>query len=214
LARRNQYGYAGEQMETVMTNPVLRGFKSLARFSGRDTIGQFWPYAGVVFVGVLALGGAAMAWAMQGMIAAMQTFAAEHPEAATTQSSPGSYSISIDASHPDAPTLDFSAFFGVLAIVVVVAVVLLAAAVCRRLHDCNRPGFLGLAPVVFLVGGLSLFPMMMADMAGETEPNMGLFFGLFLNNIAYLGALLALIIQCTRKGTSGANRYGADPLET
>ena len=195
-----------------MTNPVLRGFKSIGRFSGRDTTGQFWPYAGVIIGAVFVVGGAVMAWAMQGVVSEMQAFAAQHPEAATVYSSPTGYSISIDASHPDAPIPDVPGAIGGLAFVVLLAVILLAAAVARRLHDGNRSAFLGLVPVVFLAAGLGLFPIMMADMSGAAEPNMGLFFGLFLNNIAYLGTLLALIIQCSRKGTAGPNRYGPDPI--
>ena len=84
-----------------MANPIIRGFRSIARFSGRDTRGQFWPYAGVVFAVVFLGFGMVMSLVMNDMFAEMQQFAVEHPEATTIQSSPGNYSISIDASHPD-----------------------------------------------------------------------------------------------------------------
>ena len=32
-----------------MANPIVRGFRNIARFSGRDSRGEFWPYAAVVF---------------------------------------------------------------------------------------------------------------------------------------------------------------------
>ena len=32
-----------------MQNSIVRGFKSVLRFSGRDTRSQFWPYAGAAF---------------------------------------------------------------------------------------------------------------------------------------------------------------------
>jgi uncharacterized membrane protein YhaH (DUF805 family) len=32
-----------------MQNSIVRGFKSILRFSGRDTRSQFWPYAGAAF---------------------------------------------------------------------------------------------------------------------------------------------------------------------
>lgn len=194
-----------------MANPILRGFRSLGSFSGRDPAGDFWPYAGVVLIAVFAFAAVAMPLAMQGMFADMQQFAAEHPEATTVQQSPTSYSISIDAGHPDAPQLDMSNLFLVLGGVVALAAILLAAAVSRRLHDGNRPAWFGLAPLIFLTAGLVLFPRMMDDFMGSSEPNMGLFGLLFLNNILYLITLLALVVQCIQKGTTGPNRYGPEP---
>lgn len=194
-----------------MANPILRGFRSLHLFSGRETPGQFWPYAIVVFIAVFVIAGAAMAVAMQGTLAEMQQFAVEHPEAVTVQQSATRYSMSIDANHPDAPQPDLTMVFKMLGGVVVLAVGLLGAAVSRRLHDCNRPAWLGLVPVIFLSAGLILFPIMMDEMMNSPEPNMGLFGLLFLNNILYLVTLGGLILQCAWKGTAGPNRYGPDP---
>lgn len=195
-----------------MTNPLIRGLTGIGRFSGRDRRGRFWPYAATVIVSVFVLGGAGMAWSMQGIFAQMQSFATAHPEAATVQSSPGSYSISIDPTHPDAPTMDFSGFFSVLAIVVLIAVVLLAAAVSRRLHDTGKPAYLGLAPVLFLTLGLCLLPVLMSDFDNPAGPNMGLFLALILNNFAYLASLAALVFQLVRKSVAGPNRYGPEPI--
>lgn len=194
-----------------MANSILRGFRSLHVFSGRDTQAQFWPYAVVVFVAVFVLAGIGMAFAMQGMFAEMQQFAVEHPEAVTVERSATSYSMSIDANHPEAPQPDLSGVFVMMGGVVTLVVVLLAAAVSRRLHDCNRPAWLGLAPVIFLTSGLVLFPRMMDEMMASPEPNMGLFGLLFLNNILYLVTLGVLILQCALRGTAGPNRYGPAP---
>ncbi len=194
-----------------MANPVVRGFKAIGRFSGRDNPRQFWPYAGVAFILVFALAAIAMPLAMQGIFADMQQFAAEHPDAATVQQSPTSYSIAIDAGHPNAPDLNLTPLFIVLIGMVSVAVVLLAAAVSRRLHDCNRSALFGLVPLAFLATGLILFPMMMRDFTRSSEPDMGLFGLLFLNNILYLISLLALVVQCIQRGTPGSNRYGSEP---
>ncbi len=194
-----------------MANPVVRGLKAIGRFTGRDSPGQFWPYAGVAFILVFALAAIAMPLAMQGVFDDMRQFAAAHPDAATVQQSSNSYSIAIDAGHPDAPDLNLTPLFLVLAGMVTVAVVLLAAAVSRRLHDCNRSAVLGLVPLAFLVIGLVLFPMMMRDFTRSSEPDLRLFGLLFLNNILYLVSLLALVIQCIQRGTAGSNRYGPQP---
>lgn len=197
-----------------MPNPVLRGFRTLHVFSGRDTAGQFWPYAGVAVALIFAFMFVALPLAMQDIFADMERFAAEHPEAVTVHQSATSYSMSIDAGHPDAPSMDLSRFFLVMQGVVVLAVILLSAAVSRRLHDCNRPAWVGLVPVIFLIGGIVLMPRIMDDFMTSHEPDMGLFGLLFLNNMLYLATLAGLVIQCALKGTPGANRYGPAPEPT
>ena len=195
-----------------MANPIIRGFRGIARFSGRDTRGQFWPYAGVVFAMVFLGFGMVMSVVMNGMFAEMQQFAVEHPEAATIQSSPGNYSISIDGSHPEAPMPDLGPFFAVMAAMVLTAISLLAAAVSRRLHDSGRRAFWGLLPVPFLLGGLAIFPLMISEFAASDTPNFGLFFLLFFNNIAYMVALVSLIILLALQGTRGPNRFGPEAV--
>jgi uncharacterized membrane protein YhaH (DUF805 family) len=194
-----------------MANPILRGFRNIARFSGRDGRGQFWPYAGVVVLAVFVFAAVALPLSMQGLFAEMEAFAVAHPEAATVHSSPGSYSIAIDAGHPLAPSPDLSGFFLTLTIMVILAVVLLAAAVSRRLHDCNRSALFGLVPVAFLAGGLILMSRLLASVSGAGEPNLALFGLLFANNALYMAALLALIVQCALEGRPGPNRYGPKP---
>lgn len=39
-----------------MANPIVRGFGKLTRFSGRDTRGEFWPYAGAVIALTMIMG--------------------------------------------------------------------------------------------------------------------------------------------------------------
>jgi uncharacterized membrane protein YhaH (DUF805 family) len=194
-----------------MANPIIRGFGQLARFSGRDLRGQFWPYAAAVLAIVFVLSGAAMAWVMADIFAEMQAFAMAHPEAATVTSGPGQYSIQIDAGQTGAPMPDPVPFFGTLAVTVLLAVGLLAAAVSRRLHDSGRSAYWGLLPLPFLLFGLGAFPMMMADFTRSPEPDMGLFFALFLNNIIYMAALATLVVLLAQRGTAGPNKYGEAP---
>lgn len=193
-----------------MANPIIRGFRGIARFSGRDTRGQFWPYAGVVFAVVFLGFGMVMSLVMNGMFAEMQAFAVAHPEAATVQSSPGSYSIAIDASHPAAPIPDLGPFFAIMAAMVLTTISLLAAAVSRRLHDSGRRAFWGLMPVPFLLFGVTAFPMIISRFMASDTPNLGLFFLLFFNNVIYLVALVSLIILLALRGTRGPNRFGPE----
>ena len=194
-----------------MANPVIGGLRGLARFSGREPRTRFWAYAAVVIVVVFLAGAAAMSWAMEPLFRDMARFASEHPEAATVHTAPGQYSISIDAGHPDAPQMDFSRFFGVLAAMVVAAVALLGAAVSRRLHDSNRRGGWGLLPLPFLAFGLIAFPAMMKDFMASPEPNLGLFLAVMAGNLLYLAALGVLILLLCLPGSAGANRFGEDP---
>lgn len=193
-----------------MANPIIRGFANLARFSGRDRRGEFWPYAGVVFVVMFVAMGAAAFWAVSPMITEAAQFAAEHPDSATVQVSPGAYSVQIDAGAPDAPMPDFTRMFGAMGACLAILVVLLAAAVTRRLHDRGLGGYWGLAPVLFLAVAFVGFPMMISNMMATDTPDMGLFLLLFLNNLLYMIALAGLILVLALPGTRGPNRYGPE----
>ena len=192
-----------------MANPIIHGFRNLTRFSGRDSRGQFWPYAGVVFALVFLAFGACIGLWMNALFVDMSAFAAAHPDAATVHSSPGQYSIQIDGGHPEAPVPDFTVFFAGMWLMVGSLVLLLAAAVARRLHDRNLPAYWGVLPVPFLVIGVTVLPVLMAQMMqGQGEPNFGLFALLFLNNLVYMIALVSLIVMLAMRGTEGPNRFG------
>lgn len=192
-----------------MENPVARGLRNLIRFSGRDTRGQFWPYAGTVFLLLFAGWAIFLGLSMSAMFEDMSAFAAAHPEATTVQSSPGRYSIQVDASHPDAPTPDLGRMFTAMWVLAGSAVALLAAAVSRRLQDRGMGGWWGLLPLPFLTTALVLFPTLITPvMEGGPDPDLRLFGLLFLNNFLYMVALVALIVLLARRGTDGPNRYG------
>lgn len=193
-----------------MANPVIRGFRNLTRFSGRDTRGQFWPYAGVVFALAMVVMMASMFWMMNDVFADMQAFAAAHPEAATVYAGPGSYSISVEAGHPEAPMPDFGRFFTGMQIGIFGLVALLGAAVSRRLHDRNQSAFWGLMPVPFLLFASFAFPIVMADFMKTENPDLSLFFMIAANNLLYLVALASLIIMLILPGTQGPNRFGPE----
>ena len=173
-----------------MANPIIRGFRSLTRFSGRDRRSQFWPYAGVAVALTFVITGAANIWSMSG-------FWAE-----TVQVSDG-------AEYGLMP--DLTAFFAVMAASVVAYVGLLAAAVSRRLHDLGKSARWGLMPVPFLIFGIGGMALLMNGLTATSEPNLALFLLLFLNNAAYMVGLISLIVLLCLRGTAGPNRFGPEP---
>lgn len=186
-----------------MIASVRHSLASLARFSGRDTRGRFWPYALAVFV-VVMIGG--MMAAMLPVMARVGQIALAHPDQTTITTGPGSYEISIHGRHPE---LD-SAFAGMergVAIVAALSVLLLAAAVARRLHDRGRSGLWGLLPLPFLALSFVLMPITFT--AAEPDPRM--FLPALLNNLLYLASLVALVVMLAGEGMKGANRFGPDP---
>lgn len=161
-----------------MLQAIPRSLSRLTDFAGRDGRSQFWPYAILVFV--LAFIGVAVAMnlAMMGLLVGT-------------------------ADTPNIPLM-----IGGVGGVVLTAAALLAAAVTRRLHDTDRPGYWGLPPVVFLLIGLALFPILMNSVLNNPNPPIALFLGLFLNNMLYIASLIGLVVLLLLDGTKTANRYG------
>ena len=159
-------------------NAVLDGFRRLADFKGRDRRSQFWPYAILIFVLAFIAIAVAMNLAMMGLL--MGT-----------------------ADMPNMPLM-----IGGVGGVVLIAAGLLAAAVTRRLHDTGKPGYWGLPPIVFLLIGLALFPILMNSVLTNPNPPMALFLGLFLNNMLYIASLIGLVVLLLLDGSKITNRYG------
>jgi uncharacterized membrane protein YhaH (DUF805 family) len=129
-----------------MANPVLRGFRNITRFSGRDRRGQFWPYVAVIIALMMVVNGATMSWMMSNMFADVQHAAATDPQVTTVHASPDSYTIQVEGDPADVPVPDFRIFFGGLAAGLLLAVGLMAAAVSRRLHDRDKSALWGSPP--------------------------------------------------------------------
>ncbi len=184
---------------------IIRGFRKLFQFGGRDSPSQFWPYAGLVLIVSFALMGTGVALAMPPVFEEAARVAQENPESVRIESSPTSYSVQIS---PDSGFMpDFSAFFLTLGIGVAFVVTLLAAAVSRRLHDRGLTGFIGLIPLIFLTAGLFGMQRLMASF-DSPDFDEGLFLLLFANNVLYLASLAGLIILLILPGQPKANRYG------
>ena len=193
----------------ALIESIRHGFTSLTRFSGRDPAERFWPYVGAVIALFFVAAAATMTPIMMGTFARMQSFAAQHPDQATVTRGPSSYSIQIHGNHPELMP-DVTPFFRVMQIGGALAVLLLAAAVTRRLHDRGRRGWWGLPPVLFLAGGLVLFPRLFnSTLSGEVTPDTMAMFGLMMaNNLLYLASLALLVVLLAGAGQPGENRFG------
>jgi uncharacterized membrane protein YhaH (DUF805 family) len=189
---------------------IRRGFGGVLLFSGRDTPGQFWPYAIFLFLLSQAVGIVLIVPHMMDALVRMQRFAADHPDQATTTTGPGHYSIRIQGHHPELMP-DFSGIAQSLAIVTPILVALLAVAVVRRLHDRDRTGLWGLLPLPFAAAGLALTPIVFATFRQSGGADLRIFFALFANNMLYLATVVFLIFLLVGKGSRGPNRFGPDP---
>jgi uncharacterized membrane protein YhaH (DUF805 family) len=167
-------------------------FKRLFDFGGREDRASFWPYAAVA-LGITVVAGMIifvpmMARSMQ----ALQQFAAQHPDQATITSGPGQYSISVQGNHPKFMPAESMALF--LAVTFGLAILLYAAAVVRRLRDRGTSSFWGLMPLPFIVYSSVQMPRMFASIGAGAEPDMTLFFSIFLSNMFYIITLISLIV--------------------
>jgi len=193
---------------------IGRGLRRIGQFSGRDTLSQFWIYAGSVIGLAMAAWAAVFMPFFFGTLARMQRFAAEHPDQAEVVSGPGSYSVTIHGDHPELMP-DMAALLPPLAVITSIAVILLAGAVTRRLHDRDKRGYLGIPPLVFLAAGMAIMPGVFdsfsTSAASAEAAEMGMIGLLFLNNLLYLGSLAVLVFHLTQRGTKGPNRFGEDP---
>lgn len=200
-----------------MANPIVRGFRKLTQFSGRDSRGEFWPYVGAVVALVFLVQAIGMSWVMTDLIGKAQAYTDAQPVLLIEPDLPPDAPVRIEAAPPPLPPPpmpDFRILGGVMGVSSVLAVGLLAAAVSRRLHDRNMTALWGLMPVPFLGAAAIGFPLMMMDMATNPVPNLSLFGLLFLNNVAYIVALVTLIIILAQRGSPGPNRHGETTLVT
>lgn len=180
-------------------------FKTLFDFAGREDRASFWPYAAVAFIITMVAGMIIFVPMISRSMHAMQEFAAQHPEQATVTSGPGQYSISIQGHHPEFMPAGSMALF--LAVTFGLAILLYAAAVVRRLHDRGKSGFWGLMPLPFIAFSSVQMPRMFASFGMETQPDMGLFFSIFVSNLLYIITLVFLIEMLAGPSGPTPNRF-------
>lgn len=179
--------------------------RRLHDFSGRDTRGQFWPWA--IFLFILAMIADLMVFVpvMADWMVRIQRYIVEHPEGPPV-AKPGT--------NPFPPEFmpDFSPIFLPMMIINAVAIALIAASVARRLHDRDRTGAWGLAYLPFVAIGNVFGPTSFSSMTAANPPNQLLVSLLSLNGLVGFLVFILLIIQFAIRGTPGPNRFGPDPL--
>jgi len=180
-------------------------FKRLVDFKGREDRASFWPYAAVAFIIIMIVGMFIFVPMMARTMAEMQQYAAHHPDQAAVTSGPGQYSISVEGHHPEffsgrSMALYLGVSFGL-------AILLYAAAVVRRLHDRGKAGWWGLMPLPFIIYSSIMMPRVFVS-AGE--PDMALFFSIFISNMLYIVALIWLIVLLAGPSDAVPNEYDAD----
>lgn len=181
-------------------------FPRLVDFKGREDRASFWPYAAFVFVLSMIATYAVMLPPMFKSMQSMQEYAAAHPDQATVVSGAWQHSVSIQGDSPEFMP-DMAGMTIGVGLVMLVIVLLYAAAVTRRLHDRGMSGSWALMPVPFLAYSMIQMPRMFSSVGSAAMPDMRLFFSIFISNILYIIALIALIVLLARRSDPESNRY-------
>jgi uncharacterized membrane protein YhaH (DUF805 family) len=183
---------------------IRHNLAGLTRFSGRDTQGEFWPYAIVLVLLSMAVGMVIAVLVVADMLVRLQRYILAHPEGLPPPV-PGERM-------PLPPELmpDLAALMGPTMVMNAVLVLLLAAAVARRLHDRDRTGLWGLMPLPFMIAGMVNQDAAVALAMGQREASRAEML-LFLAGPLFWLALIALIVLLAGEGTAGPNRFGPRP---
>lgn len=144
---------------------IGNGLFNVLKFSGRSSRRDYWIYAGFV---------TACVW-LSTVVAIMPPYAhrAMHGGLAT-------YSLGIKPILW--PTITVATIW----------IALLSGATVRRLHDSGRSSLWAALPLPFLAMGFTLTSALFDAVARSLSPPMMVFYGLLLNNILFLCALLVL----------------------
>ena len=185
----------------------------LARFSGRDSRGQFWPYAIVTFLTAMALGYIAMMPMMFGMLNGFMRAFAENPDEWLAEPAPDGKAPGLQALEAELLP-DMTLFMQLSLVINLLFVLLIAAALVRRLHDRDRSGLWALITLPFWVASWALTWWNGADYMFAAAPDMRLVQLAMLVSWVGWGTLVWLIVILAGDGTKGENRYGAEPPPT
>jgi uncharacterized membrane protein YhaH (DUF805 family) len=183
---------------------IRHNLAGLARFSGRDTRGEFWPYAIFLFLLSTAVSIVVAGFIMADMVLRLQRYILAHPEGLPPPV-PGRPGL------PPELMPDLAALTGPMIASNLLLVALLAAAIVRRLHDRDRTGLWGLMPLPFMVVGMINQEATLALAMGRrtASPAEAL---MFMTAPLFWISLVALIVLLAGEGTGGPNRFGPDPM--
>lgn len=196
---------------------IGRGFAGILNFNGRMALHDFWPYAVTVVLVLYGLGSLVGVW-LQFELSQRLGMGAWFG---------GPYEL--DGRQAEEVLAYMQDMFRLVvpfaAISMAVHVIPLAAAIVRRLHDTGRTGFWILMPLPFGVFGLyamdRLFSRLPALMeiethAREVDPVILSFIGeIFMAvgvALAWLAALIVLIILLCGRSKPQADRFGPPPV--
>jgi uncharacterized membrane protein YhaH (DUF805 family) len=191
----------------------------LARFSGRDTRAQYWPWTLILIVLQMVASGIAAGPMMSHM---MNRFATIFTAASRGQKlAPEAVDAQMQGMMTTM-TADMRTMIFVGIAINLVFLLLVLAATVRRLHDRGWSGWWALLPLPFQAVGAAIAPRMLEGMAmpriGASGPfvpapaDPGLMALSMLNSLAFYCALGFLLFLLVTEGTRGPNRYGGDPL--
>lgn len=188
---------------------IGRGLGGVTRFSGRDTPGQFWPWAIFVFIlSTIASFTIMLPPMMRAMLTMFRTLD-EANRAGSPEPSPEEVSQAFMTQY--AAELEMLAL--PMAAVNLVSALLLAAAIVRRLHDRDRTGLWALMPLPFMLISILYMPAAMAVAMGRRDlPPLEM--AASSAGSFYMLTLIVLIVLLVGSGTDGPNRFGPDPRET
>ncbi len=205
-------------------NPIVRGFKKLADFKGRDRRSQFWPYAGVAYGVFYVVQSVATQFALMPIQIAFHRNA-EKLMFVEAEVSDAAGTLVVRSGHSPLALfegIDFTPLIIIMALGSLAYVLLLAAAVSRRLHDRGLSAWwaggyylLSHIPTALMVVGMSKLGPVIEGAEAWNPQTMGpammwMISGVSLGSLLSIGGLI-LLIQLCLKGKAGPNRYGPEP---
>ena len=191
-----------------MLNNIKWHLASLARFSGREARGVFWPYVAMVVLFQFVLSWVLMIPVMMVMFGNMQEFVQIQEDQIAMGADSGRAAVMAEQMQADVVPL-YGWVVMLSLVMLAVILVLLSAAVARRLHDSGRSGIWGLAPLPFLA--ISNMLMTSFFTVPSVPPTTGMLMTMFGSNALYLILLLLLIVFLAMPGSRQDNRHGSVP---
>ncbi len=190
-----------------LTESFRYNLTRLATFSGRESRGQFWPYAIALFLGAMALSYLAFIPAMVDMLTRLGRFVEENPGRSLIEPQQGKPPGTL----PQELMPDMTSYLQISILINALFVLLIAAAAVRRLHDRDRSGLWALLPLPFWMAAWAMsLSMDPGAMFSPTPEDARLYQLSMLNSLPVWGMLIWLIVLLAGEGTKGENRYGPD----
>lgn len=202
-----------------MLEAIKHGLRNLINFNGRDARQAFWFF--VLFLYLVTMG-LNMAISMPIMMGGMMNAVNE----GIAQAQSGFLDDAAAEAAVQGKIFEGMAeFMPVLVTIGLVSALILlfglATAIVRRLHDADLSGTWALLPLGLQAVNAALIPSQMAKMQetmlqmqlGDPLVGMQIFEGsVGLGTLTGWGAILAVVILCTRPSTPGPNRFGDEPF--